>query len=292
MHKKGIFYGESNENYHSDNGYRSSSQLKDAINDIVMYYQKYILKTIKKEEKECYAVGNAYHCKILEPKKFKDEFVKMEGIKRGEKWKVFEAKHKGKTILGNKSWLEYELLVESTLANKDAVRLLKGSQNEVSIYTEIEGFPIKVRFDILNIEKGYGADPKSTTGLLIGRKGTYVCRKKIAGLDYDLSAALYMDAVNKVLTMIHAKSGKKGLPKLIKTWYWIFASKDFKSCKVLEASPAMLENGREKYKLAIAEIKKQEAANWKTKDLEEGIEIIDPLPNDIVGQECEIEGWD
>lgn len=278
-HKIGIFYGEPNEVYHSDNGFVSSSALKLILEDPIKYKAKYIDKTLKQEQKDAFDVGNAFHTKLLEPDKFDKEYAKFDGMKKGKKWTEFKDKNKNKTILGNKQWLEYELLVQATLEHPDSLQLLEG-KSEVSIYIKLEGIWIKVRFDKLNLSKGFGMDLKSTTGLLIGKKGTYKCLQSIAGLDYDLSAALYLDAVNKILKIIAEKKGEE--PKVIDKWYWIFASKDFKSCKILLASDLMLQNGRKKYKLAIELLKKYEASNWETEDLKEGIEIVDPLTSDLI----------
>jgi len=291
--KQGMYNNKPNNEYHQDDGFYSSSQLKVMLNDPILFHKKYILKKIPKEEKDCYDVGNAFHTKILEPKLYDKEYTNFTGkMKRGKDWDAFKEKNKGKIILGNKQQLEVENLVEAIGENKDALGLLKGGKSEVSIYVEMLGVKIKVRFDKLNLEGNafsggvsFGADPKSTTGLLIGRAGTYKCKQTIAMMDYDLSAALYMDAANLLLAKIAKMKGIEFKP--IKKWYWIFASKDFPSCKVLEASPAMLENGRKKYKLAIEALKECQKSNWELKSLEEGIEVIDPIDSDLLIEELQ-----
>lgn len=278
-HNQGIFYNEPNEIYHSDNGFISSSALKLLLEDPIRYKAKYIDKTIKPDQKDAFDVGNAYHTKLLEPHKFAKEYGKFDGMKKGKKWEEFKKANEGMTILGNKGWLEYENLVKSTKMHPDHKRLLEG-KSEVSFYTTLEDIKVKVRFDKLNLDKGFGMDLKSTTGLLLGSKGTYKIKQSIAGLDYDLSAALYLDAANKILKILADKKGVEFVP--IKDWYWIFASKDYASCKICKASDAMLQNGRKKYKLAIELLKKYQSSNWESEDLKEGIEIIDPLDSDLI----------
>lgn len=278
-HQLGIFYNEENEVYHSDNGFISSSALKLLLDDPIKYKAKYIDKTIKSEQKDAFDVGNAFHTALLEPHKFEAEYCKFEGHKKGKKWEAFKEENKGKVILGNKQWLEYENLVASTKAHPDHKMLLEG-KSEVSFYVKLHGRKVKVRFDKLNLDKLFGMDLKSTTGLLLGKKGTHKCLQSIAGLDYDLSAALYLDAANVILKVLAEKKGVEFKP--IKDWYWIFSSKDHRSCKILKASKLMLENGRKKYMMAFDLLDKFEACNWVSKDLEEGIEEVDPLTSDLV----------
>ncbi len=280
MHSQGIFRNESNEEYHADNGFVSSSALKLLLDDPIRYKAKYIDKTLKQESKEVFDIGNAYHTYFLEPDKFKGEYCTFTGKqKRGKDWEAFKAKNEGKIILGNKGWLEVQNLIASTRAHPDHGRLLEG-EPELGFYTTLNDRQVKVRFDKLNIQLGFGMDLKSTTGLLLGSKGTYKCLQTIAGLDYDLSAALYLDAANKVLKKVAEIKGTEYVP--ITKWYWVFASKDYRSCKILQASDAMLQNGRKKYTMALELLDKYEKSGWESEDLKEGIEIVDPLSSDLV----------
>lgn len=278
-HKLGIFYNESNEDYHSDNGFKSSSQLKLLLEDPFKFKAKYIDKRLPKEECDAFDIGNAFHTSLLEPDKFESQYINYSGHKRGEKWEAFKALHEGKTVLGDKQWLEYENLIKGVRDHADSKWLLEG-KSEVGAYSKIEGIQLKVRFDKVNLDKQFGMDLKSTTGMLIGKKGTYKCLQTIASLDYDLSAALYLDTLNSLLEKIAKQTGADYKP--VKDWYWIFASKDFTSCKILQASNTMLENGRKKYKLAIELLKKYEACCWEADDLKEKIEVVDPLTSDLV----------
>ncbi len=278
--KLGMFYNKPQSEYHKWDGFMSSSPLKILLNDPILFHKKYILKTVPQEQKDCFDVGNAFHGRLLEPKIFEKEFIKFTGkIRRGKDWEEFKQKNSDKTILGNKSWLEYQILIKSILSNKYALQTLKGGKNEVSIYIKINDFPVKVRFDTIN-GSGAGVDLKSTTGDLIGLKGKTACMVKIAELDYDLSAALYVDAYNTFEMILAKKQNREA--KLMTDWYWIFASKDHENARVFRATPAMLMNGRKKYMLAITAYQQHEKTGWKSDALIEKIEDIDPLPSDVI----------
>lgn len=279
--KQGIFLNKPNDVYHSDDGFKSSSQLKVILNDPMKYYKKYITKELPKEEKDAFVIGNAWHCKILEPHLFDKEYTSYSGgIKRGEKWEKFKKANKGKTILGNKQLLEFDNLCKAVEKSTIVKPYLEGD-HEVSVYVKLEGYDIKVRFDVLNKLQQFGCDPKSMQGNLIGIKGKYRCQQQIAGLDYDLSAALYMDAYNLLIEMINKQKGKE-VYKPLTAWYWLFASKEFAHCRIFKATEKMLKNGRKKYKIAIELLKKYEASNWELKEFEEQVEEIDPLDSDLV----------
>jgi hypothetical protein len=279
MSKIGLFYNKSMNEYHQLDGFLSSSQLKDLFNDPALFHAKNILKSIPKKEADYFDVGNAYHTAFMEPEKYNNEFIAFDGRRNGDKWKEFKKKHEDKTILGNKSALEVDTLLRGTLASKAACSFLDKSKFEASVYVKLNGFPVKVRFDILQLHLQRAADPKSITGMLIGEKGKYVCQKRISDLDYDLSAALYLDAYNELARILRAQG--KDFPEL-KEWFWIFASKDFEQCRTFKATKLMIQNGRAKYQLAIERFKEYEAKNWKMEVFEDRIEDIDPLKSDII----------
>ena len=107
---------------------------------------------------------------------------------------------------------------------------------------------------------GFIMDLKSTTG---NAKDIEKTIGKIDSYDYDLSAALYVDAFNVYLA-------EKGLP-LIHTFKWVFASKDFVNCKVYNSTPEMLAVGRAKYMKALRDIVKYKNNGWQFIDEEADI---------------------
>lgn len=242
-----------NDEYHSDNGYYSSSQLKLMLQDPELFHQKYILKKTKQEKKEVFDIGNAVHIRLLEPEKYEDEVAFWDGkIKRGAKWDEFKSKHDGKIIIGNMAKFQVDLAINNVLNTPSTLPYLTGGQAEVSYFGELEGLPVKIRTDYLGKGNSFIQDIKTTTGLITELS----VKKKIEQLDYDLSAAQYCDLT--------------GVDKFV----WIFTSKDFESCRVFIASPEMLENGRKKYKDAIKLIKYYQSIDWK---FSESVIEIDPI---------------
>jgi len=281
----------SNEAYHGDDEYKSSSQLKTMLEDPETYYKKYITKVIPSEQKDCFIVGTAFHEKLLEPKEYEKNYTTLPSDikqKRGKKYDEFLEKNPNKIILGNKQLIEVDIMYDGTMENKDAIEILAKGKKEVTFTAIIDGIKVKCRFDQLTLKpfgKGpsIAADPKSIDKMLIGQRAKRICQNRIAGLSYDLSAALYLDIVNQFISEWNEKNPNKKYA-LVEKFYWIFSSKVFKGCKVYEASPAMIENGRTKYKEALALIKYHTENDWQ---FEEGIELLDPAEYDIIGSKNE-----
>ena len=258
--KFGLYRGISNEKYHEvlpwGEAFVSSSQLKDANEDIEVFHKKYILKEIERKEIPAFAIGTYYHTAILEPELLGEECAVYEGgIRKGKVWEEFKKTNAGKAIITAKEFLQADALIQATKDSPIAMSLLAEGEAEVSLYTELEGVKVKVRADWINFEKGYVLDLKSTTG---NAKDVRKVQQKISSYCYDLSAALYLDAFNNEL-------GKAGEP-LLEDWYWTFASKDFKNCRTYRASKHNLEVGRSKYKAALRLIKKYSELGWQFQD--------------------------
>lgn len=247
----------------------SSSQFKDALEDIEYFYKKYVAKTLVEENSSTtqgnFDVGSAYHCIVLEPHKFKDSFVVYEGaVKRGKAYELFVEDHKGKTVLSDKQMEMVKFLEKANKSNAVAQELLSNGEAEVSLFHVFHGLRVKVRADWMGVgPRGHFImDLKSTTG---NPKNEKDIQKKISNLNYDLSAALYVDVFNDYL-------GKNGLP-LIEEWKFCFDSKDTGTSKVWTASKEMLEVGRVKYMKALEAIKLNMARGWIFKDEDSIIEV-------------------
>lgn len=260
--KKGLIHDMSNEDYHGDKTAFSSSQLKTMLESPDMFYQQYILGRRKAMDSPALRVGNAVHTKILEPEKFEDEYAIFTGKRRqGAKWDEFKKENEGKILLSEKDMLQVDIATENILNTDATLPYINGGVAEVSLFTELEGVKIKVRADYLNETMAYIQDIKTTSDVV---NETNV-RKKIAQFDYDLSAALYLDAFKS-----------EGLN--VDNFIWVFSSKGYQSCKVFKASNEMLENGRVKYKRALEQIKRYQDKNW---DITNDIVEIDPIEYDL-----------
>lgn len=53
----------------------NSSSLKVFIEDPIMYYNKYIAKTLPYKQSDALDFGKALHCKVLEPEEFENRFI-------------------------------------------------------------------------------------------------------------------------------------------------------------------------------------------------------------------------
>jgi exodeoxyribonuclease VIII len=242
----------SNEDYHSNPTYRSSSQLKDALVDVELFFKLHVSKELQKETTSAMEIGTYYHTAILEPEKLAQECAVWDGIRRGKAWLEFQETHKGKTILTITEVEKATNLINATKKDSEAMKLLDNGQAELSCFTIIDGVKVRVRADWIDMQKGFVMDLKSTTG---SARDVQKTQKNIENYHYDLSAALYLDAFNQVL----AKEKKP----LLKDFYWVFASKDMQNCQVYKASERMIELGRIKYKRALKNILEASANGWE-----------------------------
>lgn len=292
---KEIYLDLSSVDYHSWEGTYSSSQLKDALADMEVFYKKYITKEIGRDKIDAFDTGTYYHTLVLEPHLINKECAVYKGVRRGAKWEAFQEEHKGKAIVTVSQMEQAERMANVTKESPVAMELIGDSTPEVSafltllvdfeneeVYTydkemrltingwEFLDFEVpevsesarpltfKVRADALGIESGYILDLKSTTG---NAKEEYSIRKKISNYGYDLSAAMYLDVFSAVYD------------KTFDIFFWTFASKDFNNCKTYRASLKNIMVGRAKWKKAVIEIAKAEASNWEFTD---EVSILEP----------------
>jgi len=258
----GIYGDLSNEEYHKvlgpEEAYYSSSQLKDMLDDPEVFYKKYIAMEAKeRKEIPAFAIGTTFHTAILEPEKMEKECTVWEGgARRGKAWDAFKQEHKGKAIITMKEQDQVKNLVDATKASPVAMDLLREGIAEQSLFVEMMGVRVKVRFDWKNDDLEYILDLKSTTGSV---KNEFAIRNKVSSFQYEMSAALYMDAMNEWFR-------QNKIRKKIKRFYWTFASKDLGTCKTWMASPKSIEVGRAKYQKALRLIKQYTENGWKFED--------------------------
>ena len=241
-----------NSGYHGDTEYYSSSSLKMMLKDSKSFYKKYI-----KGEPDVPKVGShlsfgSYiHSLILEPELTDSEFIIYDKPKRGNAWKEFKAEHEDKEILNASQDRHAQQMIREFTKNKWATELIKGGEAEKTLCVELDGIKIKVRADHWN--QGVITDLK-TTNYGVSYEAI---QKTMVQWDYDLSAALYCDAFT-------AHTGEHH------DFYFVFLCKSTLGVEVYKASEQFLNNGRTKYKKAIAKIKEaKESGIWYNTGIQE-----------------------
>jgi hypothetical protein len=240
----------SNEDYHADTEYLSSSSLKMIMEDPEEFHKKYVLKE-KTESKKSVNLdfGTYVHTLILEPHLVNSTVAMYPKRKQGKEWNSFKEKHPGKLFINEGQQTLGNQLANSFDNNRFTEELYREGEAEVTLCVEIEGIKIKVRTDWLDIHNNRIVDLKTTADSL----GYWDVKTTIAKWKYDLSAALYMDAVAQ-----HTGS----TPEFI----WDFLGKTCTNNKKFKCSEATYLSGRNKYLEAIARIKEcRESGNYEFK---------------------------
>ena len=242
-----------NEEYHGNRSHVSSSGLKLYLKDPREYHKQYVLgekPDIPTALQTAFDFGTYVHAMVLEPHLLNEEFAIYESGCR----EAFDYDNQGKLIMtsgqdsiARRMFKNYQEAVFYPEGKRISEFFNEGHAEE-SFFTELEGLPVKVRSDYRKQGKNYASinDVKTTSKAVNLKSVKKICED----LDYDLSAALYIDAIKKVTGVDH-------------DFFFLFmGKKDFKS-QVFRASTEFIERGREKYKKAIAGIKKsRETGVW------------------------------
>jgi len=247
----------SNNRYHDDREYISSSGLKLMLKDGRSFHNQYVLGNKQEfSNQTALDMGTYIHALILEPHLVEEEFAIFPGaIKRGKDWNAFKAdkNNDGKIIMSKSQYNQAKVLIDNF--NEASVVLgNQGKEKEVklsSFFTKgfaeqtlcgtLEGIKIKVRFDYRKDFGNFGSiNDVKTTASYIGKISDVetICEQ----YEYDLSAALYTD-------MLAMHTDKK------QDFFFTFISKKNGEVKIFKASTAMLDRGRKKYKEAIRLLK-------------------------------------
>ena len=112
--------------------------------------------------------------------------------------------------------------------------LVKGADKEFSLFSDMLGVPLKVRADIINIDKGYIADVKTTAS----DPDLDTFKFTVEQYGYDLSAALYTD--------LFSRRYEKPFD-----FYFIVLGKRTMTCEVYKVSDLTLGKGRKKVMDAV-----------------------------------------
>ena len=231
----------SNEDYHKDKKFKSSSTLKLFLKDPREYYKRYVLQEPREEMyKSAYDFGSYMHSLILEPEKTILEFAVFDGAtRRGKAYEEFKSNNEGKTIITAAQAQQALDLLHLYNEHVDTKGLIENGVAEHTLCVELDGMPIKVRADY--IKEGMIVDVKTTSDPV----DRFSAAKTIIRFDYDLSAALYVDAFKQYTGKDH-------------DFVFAFINKQFGDIGILKASEDLLENGRKKYKAAIKRLAEAE----------------------------------
>lgn len=223
----------SNKDYHGDRTFLSSSGLKLLLADEYEFRRKHIFGHWEEEENAAFAFGTYLHTLILEPQlAATTTAVYMGKARYGRDYVEFCAKNKHKTVV---------TVAECTLANRMlknynampiAKSLISQGRCEETFCAEINGVPLKVRFDAIG--EGYGLDVKTTSSPIDAKNMTQTIEK----YDYALSAALYMDVATAA-------------GSVVSDFYFLFANKKSAQLVLIKAGPDILDRGRQQYLAAL-----------------------------------------
>lgn len=240
-----------NEQYHGDKTYMSSSNLKTLLKSAEDFYDEFFLKKrapTPKSRQNAYDEGSYAHALILEPEVIDDEFAFYPEFRKfGAQWDAFKASNEGKIILSKPQKHRVERWYESYKKLDVAKKLISGGKAEESLAGTLAGVPIKVRADYINEDAGYIADVKTTAYDPTVESFKYV----VENLKYDLSAALYRNMFREYY--------KKDFD-----FYFIVLGKKDAICHVYKASEETLQRGDMMINEALMKYKKcKETGVWK-----------------------------
>jgi len=243
-----------NNEYHGDREYVSSSVLKKILFDPQEYYRNYVLgmgKETSKAQQNAFDFGTYIHALLLEPHTIEHDFAFFQGLRRkGKAWDEFKEEHKDRIIvtpsqrdMGERMEKNFNADLLSTSIARDPSAVF-----EETVCAEINGVKVKVRTDC---RRGTDiGDVKTTAEPLSTDNWLQLCSKVCMQWDYDLSAALYCD-------VLEAVTGKKHY------FHFFFISKVDAVCRYVKASQQFIENGRRKYLDAIEVLKEaNKKDNW------------------------------
>jgi exodeoxyribonuclease VIII len=227
-----VNFGKLNESiaaYHSS-GAVSSTSLKVFASSPLLYFQRFIEKSLKRPEDEPheFLIGHASHTLLLEPTEyFKRYYVVPEGVgAKSAADKALRAKlaaeNPGKYELAHDDHQLNTKLVASVLSHPEASRLLAGGESEVSWRLQGQCFAVQARTDRFNLNGWPDAgwpficDLKTCASLKDDSPKSF--RRTFWGYGYHISAQIYREVVANVLGI------KPDEPR--PRFYWIAVEKE------------------------------------------------------------------
>lgn len=230
-----------NEDYHADREFISSSVLKTIYNEPERYIHEYVNGNKEIKESPALDEGTSIHSLLLEAHLFDATTAIFKGDrKQGAEWNTFKLQNSGKILLSEPQLMRVKAMEAAFRRRPEAVSMINESDKEVTICVELNGVKVKIRADALCAAKQYIADIKSSRFTVDAP--TFAANAYSKMLGYDISAALYVMAAE-------AHFGIKY------DFYFIPISKQDYVCNVFKASDKMLQEGRAKCVQALEALK-------------------------------------
>jgi hypothetical protein len=292
----------SNKEYHADSSSFSSSNLKDALEDIELLYKNKILKAEKEESanQDAFDTGTYFHTRVLEPELLDKECaVWPSGVRKGKVWEEFKSQNKGKAIVTETQKESAEAIAKLVFDSPQAMNILKKGKPEISVfvglvvdwekkqiytedfsnvltangwrYIDFEEEQPVVSESAKKIQFKSRSDLSIVTesyGEILDLKSTTGNTKNAGKIKRKISELSY-DLSAAFYLDLHSIA--YGVP--FKNFYWTFASKDIGNCKTYLASEDCIKVGRAKWKEAACLIAENMFKEWKFTDT---IDLIEP----------------
>lgn len=179
-----------NEDYHAYEGISKSGL--DLIDKSPLHY----LAGVKGKDKRHLEIGTALHTAVLEPKRFKDEYMILKGVKvrtASEYKEAVKAKGSG-LVLTEKEGNNIVSSQEAIYANPDLRQQLESCDLfEISAFVEIGGVLCRCRYDALNTHERISIDLKTTK---CSEREDF--SKSVANYRYHVQDAFYSAIYKKI----------------------------------------------------------------------------------------------
>lgn len=226
-----------------------------------MLYKKYCIdRTERQEATAAQEFGTAFHCRLLEPKKFYASYVKGPQVARNTtKWKEFIAINGDKIPLKEDEFEKIERMAAAVNNHPEAGRLLMSCETELPVFFKdpVTGLQCKAKIDAFSKSGGYILDIKTSADVypraFSQSIGTYGYYRQAAFYHWALSQHLQLD---------------------FKSFYFIAVSKDYPiTVRVYELHRSDIDAGYREFHGALEAIKLCHDNNsWSAQD--DSIEMI------------------
>lgn len=246
--KLGVNEGISNTDYHAEQNYLSSSNLKTLLKDPAKFHREKILGIREPEQERPYLTeGSYFHSLVLEPEKIAEEYAIYDGFrKQGKEYEAFLLENPGRIVLSRPQVARCQRYLDGYKRRPEAGQLLSGGVPELTLCSELLKVPVKMRADYINVEKSYIADVKTTQY----ESGPEAFKLAMEEYKYGLSAALYAQIAHDVYG------------KLFDFYFVVLSKADFE-CNIYRASTETLSAGAAEVTRALVKYKKcLKTNNW------------------------------